>query len=172
MPTSLAFPGKLRAYWFVCESVLVHQWAMFWHVHVFSRQLLPGWRKERPFYLGCVGVNTEYRHLFSRDLSEDEFSSRVIRAAEHTNDRKREHKTGNIKVFFLWFERICLRIMLCTCYCYKPHGTNLLEVRLFSCIHTGLNVNEIMEGTNLKLRRVSLLYLWKTIDFDTDNANV
>lgn len=38
----------------------------------------------RAFYLGHAGVNTEYPHLLIRDLTEVEFSSRVIRAAEHT----------------------------------------------------------------------------------------
>lgn len=51
------------------------------------------------FYLGHVSVNA---HLLSRDVSEEEFSSGIIRAAEHTNNRKsleREtDRAGNIKM--------------------------------------------------------------------------
>lgn len=49
------------------------------------------------FYLGHGGVNTEYPHLLSR---EEEFSCRVIRAAEHTNNGKskeREREKQNRK---------------------------------------------------------------------------
>lgn len=56
----------------------------------------------RALYLGHSGVNTEYPHLLIRDLSEVEFSSRVIRAAEHSKTiGKAERETGNIKVFSL-----------------------------------------------------------------------
>lgn len=33
----------------VCKSALLHQRGIFWQVCVFSRQLLPGWRKEGLF---------------------------------------------------------------------------------------------------------------------------
>lgn len=59
----------------------------------------------RAFYLGHVGVNTEYPHLLSSDLSEEEFSSGVVGAAEHTEvmgkAQRERHKTGNVKVLSL-----------------------------------------------------------------------
>lgn len=54
----------------------------------------------RALYLGHAGVNTEYPHLLIRKLSEEEFSSRVIGAAEPTETME-EDQTGNIKVFSL-----------------------------------------------------------------------
>lgn len=105
---------------------------MFWHVCVFSRQLLPGWRKEgRALYLGHSGANTEYPHLVLRDLSEEEFSSQGSagqqRPQKQSEQLREGDKTGKevsplIRKYPV--EMNPLHLLLLS---QKPHGIHLLS---------------------------------------------